>query len=292
MKGVKFASTALGLVIGVLAAVPASAWERGTVNDFFTLPDLKGQPTGSGVKSSVEGLTVGLAPDNNIYAASSGINSGTTPEPTGPANLFVIDSGSRLVRQVVMANSSPFVLGIRFNPMTKALWVLDSENAQVLNVDTTTGAVTKPFPRLSKVSALRVVPSGKPLARTLEPIVVNSDGTAGGRSTFINGINAPDGIAIDDNGNTWICANQEDEIVVIDNTGKVIAKLGDFKGLTTNRTIKGLLFPTSLAFSNDKSTLYVSNLASPSQRAIDSAWATQVQNYTISSLTATIPPLQ
>jgi hypothetical protein len=45
MKRVKFASTALGLVIGVLAAAPASAWERGTVNDFFTLPDLKGQPT-------------------------------------------------------------------------------------------------------------------------------------------------------------------------------------------------------------------------------------------------------
>jgi hypothetical protein len=28
--------------------------------------------------------------------------------------------------------------------------------------------------------------------------------------------------------NLWICANREDEIVVIDNTGKVIAKLSDF----------------------------------------------------------------
>ena len=52
--------------------------------------------------------------------------------------------------------------------------------------------------------------------------------------------------------NIWICANQEDEIVVIDKTGKVIAKLGDFRGIDQNGIAQGLLFPASPAFSKDK----------------------------------------
>src|SRR4030095_8494014 len=78
-------------------------------------------------------------------------------------------------------------------------------------------------------------------------IPVNSDGTAGTPSIFITGINAPDGIAIDRDDNLWICANQEDEIVVIDKTGKVIAKLGDFNGIDPKGIARGLLLPASLA---------------------------------------------
>ena len=88
----------------------------------------------------------------------------------------------------------------------------------------------------------------------------DADGTGGSASIFITGINAPDGIAIDRDDNLWVCANQEDEIVVIDTTGKVIAKLGDFNGIDPKGFPRGLLFPASLAFSNDRSTLYVSNL--------------------------------
>ena len=62
-------------------------------------------------------------------------------------------------------------------------------------------------------------------------IPVNPKGTAGTASVFITGINAPDGIAIDRKDNLWVCANQEDDIIVIDKTGKVIAKLGDFNGI-------------------------------------------------------------
>ena len=89
---------------------------------------------------------------------------------------------------------------------------------------------------------------------------MHADGTAGSASIFITGINAPDGIVIDRDDNLWVCANQEDEIVVIDPTGKVIAKLGDFNGIDPKGIARGLLFPASLAFSNDRSTLYVSNL--------------------------------
>jgi sugar lactone lactonase YvrE len=126
-------------------------------------------------------------------------------------------------------------------------------------------------------------------------IPVNHDGTAGTPSILITGINAPDGIAIDSKDNIWICSNQEDEIVVIDKTGKVIAKLGDFRGIDQNGIAQGLLFPASLAFSKDKQTLYVSNLTlylpyAGADLAIDSAYTLQVKGYTVSKMPALIPP--
>jgi sugar lactone lactonase YvrE len=126
-------------------------------------------------------------------------------------------------------------------------------------------------------------------------IPVNPDGTAGTAKILITGINAPDGIMVDDKDNIWICSNQEDEIVVIDKTGKVIAKLGDFRGIDQNGIAQGLLFPASLAFSKDKSSLYVSNLTlylpyAGADLAIDSAWTLLVKGYTVSTLPAVIPP--
>jgi hypothetical protein len=77
---------------------------------------------------------------------------------------------------------------------------------------------------------------------------------AGTPSILTTGINAPDGILVDRKGNIWICANQEDEIVVIDPKGgtnplngqkipKVIAELGDFGGIDENRHRPGLFVP-------------------------------------------------
>jgi sugar lactone lactonase YvrE len=125
-------------------------------------------------------------------------------------------------------------------------------------------------------------------------IPVNPDGSAGTASILITGINAPDGIAIDANDNIWICSNQEDEIVVIDKTGKVIAKRGDFRGIGEDGIAKGLLFPASLAFSKDGQWLYVSNLTlylpfAGADLAIDSAWTLLVKGYTVSRMPARIP---
>jgi sugar lactone lactonase YvrE len=129
---------------------------------------------------------------------------------------------------------------------------------------------------------------------------------AGTPSILITGINAPDGIAVDRKGLIWVCSNQEDEIVVIDPkatnpiTGKtlpkVIAKLGDFYGIDQNGIAQGFLFPASLAFSADGQTLYVSNLTlylpyAGAEAAIDSNWTLQVKGYTVSKISAFIPPL-
>lgn len=127
-------------------------------------------------------------------------------------------------------------------------------------------------------------------------IPVNHDGTAGTPSVLVNSINGADGIVIDAHDNIWAAANQADEIVVVNKTGKAIAKLGDFAGVDEDGVPHGLLFPASPAFSPDGKTLYVTNLALDLRlfgitEAVDSQWAHLVQRYTISKLRAVIPPL-
>ena len=147
MRGYKVASAALGLIIGVLAAAPASAWNRGNVQVLTVLPDLKNQP---GIKSSVEGLTVG--PDGNIYVPSFGFNTtkpGTPGAISGPANLFVISPNGKIVNQFIITctncppnTPSSSMLGLRFNPVNQHLWVLDFFAGLVLDVRPDTGQST------------------------------------------------------------------------------------------------------------------------------------------------------
>ena len=343
MTRLRFAA-ALGLTFGLLSTAPVQAWTRGQVDVLAVLPAATG---------SVEGITVG--PDGNVYAPTFGFN--TTGALSGPATLFVISPNGSIVRQLAIRNSSPHVLGLRFNPVTNVLWVLDFGAGQVLAVNPHSGgssvlagpipgsglnaltfdsagngyvsdsfngkiwkvpahggsfAAWKSDPLLGNGGGALTPPfgangvefsnDGKTLfvANTalhqIVQIAVNGDGSAGAASIFITGINAPDGVAVDRKGNIWVCANQEDEIVVVDPAGKVIAKLGDFRGIDQNGIAQGLLFPASLAFSKDGSTLYVSNLTlflpfAGAQPAIDSAWTLQVKGYTVSSLPAVIPPI-
>jgi DNA-binding beta-propeller fold protein YncE len=116
-------------------------------------------------------------------------------------------------------------------------------------------------------------------------------GAAGAPAVFTNSINGADGVFVDENDNGWVCANQADEIVVIDATGKAIAKLGDFNGVA-NGSPEGLLFPASLA--RDRGFVYITNLSLDlrpitGQPSVDSQWAAQVTRHTISRVRAVIP---
>jgi sugar lactone lactonase YvrE len=338
-------ATTLGLAAGILTAASAGAWDRGTVQALAVLPDATpGQP------SSVEGLTVG--PDGNIYVPTFGFNA--KGALSGNAVLYVIAPGGELVRQVTIANSSPHMLGLAFNPATSDLLVLDFGAGKVLRVDPTTGAssvfagpiagsglnaltfdkagnvyvsdsfngviwkmgphggaatawstggllgpgtgLTPPFGAngVEFNNAGTVMFVANTAEHQIIQIPVNPDGSAGDASIFITGINAPDGIAVDSRDNLWVCANQGDEMVVVDPTGKVIAKLGDFNGIDEHGVPRGLLFPASPAFSADGRTLYVSNLAlylpyAGAEPAVDSGWTLQVEHFTVSKMAAVIP---
>jgi sugar lactone lactonase YvrE len=121
-------------------------------------------------------------------------------------------------------------------------------------------------------------------------IPVNNSGSAGTGVTLTTGLNAPDGLAIDANDNLWVAANQGDEIVVVDPSGTVVAKKGDFNGIAGDGSIQGLLFPASVAFSPDKRRLYVTNLAlylpfaGVPSIAVDSGLTLQVKRYNIAAI--------
>ena len=122
-----------------------------------------------------------------------------------------------------------------------------------------------------------------------------SAGVPGTPEVFVNSINGADGLVLDSHDNLWVAANQADEIVVVDPSGKAIAKLGDFDGLDKAGVPSGLLFPASPDFSKDGNWLYVTNLTLDLRlfglvEAVDSQWASAAKRYTISRIKARIPP--
>jgi sugar lactone lactonase YvrE len=124
-------------------------------------------------------------------------------------------------------------------------------------------------------------------------------GKANPATVLINGVNGPDGIAIDpDTGLIWVAANQSDEIVVMQPLGvgvlpRVVAKLGDFNGIAavpnTNPVqgrVRGLLFPTSLAFGPNgmgQKTLWVANSAFTGANSTNTLWGQAVTAFSVAN---------
>ena len=136
-------------------------------------------------------------------------------------------------------------------------------------------------------SALFVANTGNDAIVRIE----STAGVAGAASVFTNSINGADGLTIDEDDNVWVCANQADEIVVVDPSGKAIAKLGDFDGVRHGSPV-GFLFPASLV--RVGGWIYVTNLSLDlrpitGQQSVDSRWAAQVTTHTISRIRARIP---
>jgi sugar lactone lactonase YvrE len=125
-----------------------------------------------------------------------------------------------------------------------------------------------------------------------------SGGMPGTPTALVYSINGADGLVLDASDNIWVAANQSDEIVVINPSGKSIAKLGDFDGIANDGSPRGFFFPASPAFSKDGKELLVTNLALDVTLAgvpsptLQSQWAHQVKRYTISRIKAKIPPIQ
>jgi sugar lactone lactonase YvrE len=138
----------------------------------------------------------------------------------------------------------------------------------------------------SNESALFVANTGND---TVVRIAKNGD-VAGAVTVFTESINGADGLFVDGHDNVWVCANQSDEIVVVDKTGKAISKLGDFDGIRDGKVV-GLLFPASLARHGD--WIYITNLALDTTtiglpQSIVSQYAAQVTRHTIARIRARV----
>src|SRR5262249_14195235 len=101
----------------LLASIPAAAWDRGTVATFAVLPDGFTHP---------EGLEVDGA--GNAYVASFDVTGAS-----GAGRIAVLGRNGLLLRVVTIDGASPQLLGLRFQPGTGALLVIDFGGAQVLD---------------------------------------------------------------------------------------------------------------------------------------------------------------
>jgi sugar lactone lactonase YvrE len=137
----------------------------------------------------------------------------------------------------------------------------------------------------SNESALFVANTGNDTVVRIENTVARA------ASVFTHAINGADGLFIDEDDNVWVCANQADEIVVVDAGGKAIAKLGDFEGVRHGSPV-GFLFPASLV--RHGGWIYVTNLSLDLRpfglgQSVDSQWAAKVTTHTISRIRARLP---
>ena len=225
----------------------------GSSTVFMTLPSPLPHPE-PGVGAGLNDITFDRA--GNVYVSDSFQGVVWRTGPGGGVATAWVDSP--LLRT---AGVPPFgANGLRFNREETAMFVANTGDDRVIEIATTSGAAG--------------------------PV-------AGTPSVFANSVNGADGLLVDDDDNLWVAANQADEIVVIDPTGKAIAKLGDFGGSVVDGAPVVLLFPASPRFLGKD--LLVTNLAldlrlfDASFTSVDSAWCAQVSRYTVSRLPARIP---
>lgn len=96
-------------------------------------------------------------------------------------------------------------------------------------------------------------------------------------------IQGPDNMDFDDHGHLFIASGQNQHVIELDSSGKVIGVFGSFRGFTDEGAPKGLLQPSGIIFS--KGRIYVGNESSesllPTADKID--WA-KLKLFTISSI--------
>jgi sugar lactone lactonase YvrE len=315
---------------------PAAAWDRGNVDTFAVLPSgapmIEGLTVGDDgnvyvstfnpTASSGNAELFVFKPDGKLLrrvtiAGSSPATLGLAFHPATHA-LLVVDFGAGNVRSVnPQTGASSVCITVSGAPGLNALTFDGAGNTYVS--DSFQGIIWKASGcgvATAWVSDPLLDPNGIPpfganglkfnkagdalfVANTSTDLLVKipvTGAVAGVPQPFTYGINGADGIAIDDEDNIWVAANQGDEIVVVDPTGRAIAKLGDFEGLKDGVT-RGLLFPASPDFSKDGKWLYVTNLeldlrSIGGPQTVDSQWAAQVQQHSVARVHARIPKLK
>lgn len=101
-------------------------------------------------------------------------------------------------------------------------------------------------------------------------------------SVFTESINGADGLARDLQGRLWVAANQADEVVSLNDKGRVSTRLGSFRGIRHDGAPQGLLFPASMAILGDQ--MYVTNLALPLTSVAGDEIEEEVTRWTISRI--------
>ena len=176
-----------------------------------------------------------------------------------------------------------------------SLYVSDSFQGAIFRIDNVATCTTPCIPSLvvhdpllatagfppfgANGLALNADESALFIANTGDNRVLKMDLATRTISVFAESVHGADGIVADDSGRLWVAANQADEIVGLNEIGRVVARLGEFKGIARDGSPIGLLFPASPLIIGD--WIYVTNLALPLTGS-PAEWETEVTRWTIS----------
>ncbi len=123
------------------------------------------------------------------------------------------------------------------------------------------------------------------IANTGDDRVLRLDMVSGTRkvTVFAESLNGADGLVFDNqSGLLWVCTNQADEVVALNANGRIVAKLGEFRGIKRDGTPEGLLFPASPVIVGDE--IFVTNLAIALTPAVGDEPEEDVTRWTVSRM--------
>jgi sugar lactone lactonase YvrE len=69
------------------------------------------------------------------------------------------------------------------------------------------------------------------IANTGDDRILSLDLTTNDIEVSAESINGADGIALDSEGRLWVAANQADQIIVLNEMGRIVAKPGEYLGI-------------------------------------------------------------
>jgi sugar lactone lactonase YvrE len=238
----------------------------------------------------VPGVPLGMAFDagGNLYVANFG--GGNVLRYSPPFN-----AGSLPAVLPVAGCTGPFECGLNTLAFDASgdLYVSDSFGGRVFKLDLPSGAssvfamdeLLKPGPHgFPGFGANGIAFRGGSLyvANTADDRILRIDVATKAVSTFAESVNGADGIAFDDKGRLWVAANQGDELVALNANGRVVERLGSFRGVGNDGAPKGLLFPASIVLSRGHA--YVTNLALALTPAVGDEPEEQVTRFTVSRI--------
>lgn len=120
------------------------------------------------------------------------------------------------------------------------------------------------------------------IANTGDDRILRLDMATKAISVFAESLDGADGIVFDRLGRLWVAANQSDEVVALNSSGRPILRLGRFEGIGPDGAPKGLLFPASPVIVGDE--MFVTNLALPLTPMVGDEPEEDVTRWTVSRI--------
>lgn len=233
--------------------------------------------------------------DANFTAATLVEDVATVPSIGAPPSRVVGNPDGSLDTIVFGSSGFPAPNALTFNK-SGDLFVSDSFQGAVFKIDNAHACAT-PCPAVTVAHHPLLATAGFPpfganglaldeketqlfIANTGDDRILRLQLSSGIIDVFAESVNGADGIAFDKRGRLVAAANQADEIVLLNEAGRVIAKLGEFLGIQADGSPDGLLFPASVVIVGD--TAFVTNLALPLTAAVGDEPEEDVTRYTIS----------